>query len=351
MADLKAGLAYPSETVARYLADGSWNDETPQHWLAEWAESRPDAPAAIGTERTLNYGELHERALRFANGLLKVGLRKGDRVGVQLPNLPEFLIAYHGIQMMGAVITLLHMPYREGELAPLLNHGEVGAVICHGGLGGYDAPGTMLALKDRVPTLRTVIVQGGEAPVGTVAFDELFARADPIPEPPVASDPAVLAFTSGTSAAPKAAVHANRSLACSHRALSVDCGLGPDDVVLSAPPFTHIYGLCVANIALTCRGGKRPHGTLFAAGFRRGDCALPAHRHVLRPCPRPRLHQGRALCGRHVGFASACRLRRLRLPGRTRHHDGRAVPKRHGLSDVGHDRDADAVRQSPRRAA
>jgi len=250
MADLRAGLAYPAEMVARFLADGSWNDETPQHWLADWAKSRPDAPAAIGPERTLSYGELHDQALRFANGLLQAGLRKGDRIGVQLPNLPEFLIAYHGIQMMGAVITLLHMPYREEELAPLMNHGGVGAVICYGGLANYDAAGTMLALKDRVPTLQVVIVQGGKAPAGTIAFDTLFAEADPIADGPLASDPAVLAFTSGTSASPKAAVHANRTLACSHRALAVDCGLGPDDVVLSAPPFTHIYGLNVANIAL-----------------------------------------------------------------------------------------------------
>jgi len=250
MVDLRAGLNYPPETVARYLADGSWTDETPQHWLAELAGTRPDAPAAIGLSRTLGYRELHTQALGFANGLLAAGLRKGDRIGVQLPNLPAFLVAYHGIQMMGGVIALLHMPYRAGELAPLMSHGGVQAVICHAGLPGYDAAGAMLGLMDTVATLHTVIVQGGPAPAGALAFDDLLAAPEPIADPPDAADPAVLAFTSGTSAAPKAAVHANRTLACSHRALAVDCGLGPDDVVLSAPPFTHIYGLNVANIAL-----------------------------------------------------------------------------------------------------
>lgn len=256
MVDLRQGLAYPPDTVARYLADGAWNDETPQQWLADWAESRPDAPAAIGIERTLTYRELHSEALRFANGLLAAGLRKGDTVGVQLPNLPEFLVAYHGIQMLGGVITLLHMPYRAGELEPLLTHGGVQAVICHGGLANYDAAGTMLALKDAVPTLKTVIVQGGAAPAGTIDFDEMFGGPEPIADPPAASDPAVLAFTSGTSASPKAVIHSNRTLACSHRALSVDCGLGADDVVLSAPPFTHIYGLNVANITLRAGGAS-----------------------------------------------------------------------------------------------
>jgi cyclohexanecarboxylate-CoA ligase len=250
MVDLRAGLNYPPETVARYRADGSWTDETPQDWLAELARTRPDAPAAIGLSHTLSYRDLHDQALGFANGLLAAGLAKGDRIGVQLPNLPEFLVAYHGIQLMGGVIALLHMPYRAGELAPLLNHGGVQAVICHAGLPNYDAASTMLGLKNKVPTLETVIVQGGEAVAGTLAFDDLIAAPAPIADPPDAADPAVLAFTSGTSASPKAVVHANRTMACSHRALAVDCGLGPDDVVLSAPPFTHIYGLNVANITL-----------------------------------------------------------------------------------------------------
>jgi cyclohexanecarboxylate-CoA ligase len=250
MVDLRSALNYPPDAVARYLADGSWTDETPQHWLAELAEARPDAPAALGVDRTLGYRALYDQALGFANGLLAAGLEKGDPIGVQLPNLPDFLIAYHGIQLMGGVMVMLHMPYRAGELAPLMNHGGLRAIICHAGLPSYDAAGTMLGLKDQVPTLETVIVQGGEAPAGTLAFDDLVAAPDPIADPPAAADPAVLAFTSGTSAAPKAAVHAYRTLACNHRTYAAACDLGPQDVVVSAPPFTHIYGICVANITL-----------------------------------------------------------------------------------------------------
>lgn len=249
MPSLKEGAAYPQAVLDRYIAEGHWNDETPQHWLADWAARQPDAPAIIAPGRQLSYGELYEQAGRVAAGLVDLGLRRGDAIGIQLPNIPEFLIAYHGVQMMGGVLTLLHMPYRAGELAPLLNHGGVKAVICHAASPNYDAPTTMVGLRNQVPSLDQIIVCG-DGPADTYSFASLEDfRAHEI-EGPAASDPAVLAFTSGTSSAPKAVVHPYWTMACNHRIYAEEFGIRRDDVVLSAPPFSHIYGLCVANIIL-----------------------------------------------------------------------------------------------------
>jgi cyclohexanecarboxylate-CoA ligase len=249
MPDLTQGVAYPPANVDRYLAEGHWTDETPQQWLADWADQQPDAPAIIAPGRRLTYAELYEQARRVAAGLIDLGLTPGDAVGIQLPNISEFLIAYHGVQMMGGVLTLLHMPYRAGELAPLLNHGGVKAVICHGALPSYDAPATMAGLRGQVASLDHIIISG-DGPAGTTSFSDL-ERATPrdLP-PPATADPAVLAFTSGTSSAPKAVVHPYRTMACNHKIYATAFGIRADDVVLSAPPFSHIYGLCVANIIL-----------------------------------------------------------------------------------------------------
>jgi len=113
----------------------------------------------------------------------------------------------------------------------------------------------MQGLKATVPTLETIFVAGGPAPAGTIAIDDLL-RANPteIKEAPAANDPCVLAFTSGTSAKPKAVVHSFRTLAASHRLLSADCGIRQSDRVLSAASFTHIYGMCIAGIALYAGG-------------------------------------------------------------------------------------------------
>ena len=249
MPDLTQGVTYPQADVDRFLAEGNWTDETPQQWLASWAERSPDALAVIAPDRRLSYADLYDQARRMAAGLRDLGLVPGDAIGIQLPNIPEFLIAYHGVQMMGGVLTLLHMPYRTGELAPLLNHGGVRGVICHAALPNYDAPATFLGLRPDVPSLEHVIVCGG-APAGTTDFEALIDTPARDVAPPEPSAPAVLAFTSGTSSAPKAVVHPYRTMACNHKIYAAEFGLHGEDVVLSAPPFSHIYGLCVANIIL-----------------------------------------------------------------------------------------------------
>ncbi|MGE0737268.1 MAG: class I adenylate-forming enzyme family protein [Alphaproteobacteria bacterium] len=246
MSDLTTAVAYPAEMAAQYRAAGYWTDETPQQWLAHWAAKQPAALAGIGAGPPLTYGSLYDQARRVAAGLLKLGFRKGDAIGIQLPNSPELMIAFHGIQLMGGVVCMLHMPYREMELAPMLKHAGARAVFCHNALESYDAAACMLSLAKSVPSLETVIVAVGEAPPGTVAFADLVA-GEPveIADPPQAADPAVIAFTSGTTASPKAVVHPHYTLAASARISVGDTGWTSRDVVLCAPAFTHAFGLTV----------------------------------------------------------------------------------------------------------
>ena len=253
MANLRESVQYPAGYAERWLREGVWAAERPFEWLAKWAAEIPDHPAIVGPGVEVSYAEFNDGVLRCAAGFDAAGIRGGDTVGLQLPNVPEILIAWHALHRLGAVPTLLHMPYREGELAPLMNHGGVKAVVCWNGMRNYDAPTTMSALRQRVSSLGEIYVLGGDAPPGTVAFDELLAHAPRAIAKPSADAPCLLAFTSGTSAAPKAVVHPFHTLAATHRAMSARCGLSQEDRVLSAPPFTHAYGICVAG--LTLHGG------------------------------------------------------------------------------------------------
>src|SRR5438067_13851073 len=107
---------------------------------------------------------------------------------------------------------MLPMPYRRKELEPLLAHGQAKGIVCLAGLEGYDIAAVMEDVRAAVPPLEAVIAFGDTTPAGSVAFDRLAAAAiGSIPDPPNADDPAVLTFTSGTSAAPKAIVHAHRT--------------------------------------------------------------------------------------------------------------------------------------------
>jgi cyclohexanecarboxylate-CoA ligase len=229
----------------------------PHRWVADWAARAPDAPAAIGPDRTLTYAELHESAQRFASGLVDLGFRRGDVIGLQLPNCPEFLTALLGIQTMGAVPCMLPMPYRRKELEPLLAHGRAKGIICLAGLEGYDIGAVMEELRAAVPTLETVIALGNTTPVGSVPFGRLAAaEIRSIPDPPDADDPGVLAFTSGTSAAPKAIVHAHRTFSGACQALRDNIVTASSDVVMSAPAYSHAFGLLVLVTTIAARAAS-----------------------------------------------------------------------------------------------
>ena len=246
MADLKSALAYPPVRTQRFLENGDWSDTMPSQWLAEWAHKAPDRPAALAPGGGLSFAELDDGVRRFASGLLAQGFKRGDVIGVQLPNVPAIVIAICGIQAMGGVPALLHMPYRGGELEPLLRHVDARGVVCLAGLEGYDAPALMAEMQIAVPSLEHVIVVGAAAPAGMLAFDDLKAHEPgDIPDPPEPDDPAVVMFTSGTTSAPKAVVHPYRTLVLD----GISCGRGfhidAEQTVLCAPAFTHAFGLIV----------------------------------------------------------------------------------------------------------
>ena len=256
MTGLHEAVRHDQELVRRFVAEGYWSNDRVTDWLEDWAERTPDKVAIVSLAGQSTYAEVWQVSLKLANALLGLGLRKGDVVALQLPNIPEFLFAYYATQLIGGVTCLIHMPYRSSEIEPMLGHGDARAVICNTVMGNYDAPATMLELKRRLPQLEHVIVADGPAPEGALALAELIESGTDaaITDPPLAADPSILAFTSGTSASPKAIVHSHLTFSCSNHTCAETCGLGADDVVMSGPPFTHIYGLCCANIILYAGG-------------------------------------------------------------------------------------------------
>lgn len=241
-----------SPAAEAYRRLGIWKDETVTDWLRKWAVATPDAPAVRFEGGDVSYGEIWNGSLRLANELLRLGLRKGDVVAIQLPNVPDFMTIYFAVTMMGGVVSTLHTPYRGGEMAPLLRHAGARAVVCGPASESYDAPSTMLGLREKLPALDHVIVAGPNAPAGTLALTTLIANGttSPVADPPDADDPAILCFTSGTSASPKAVVHSYRTLLSNNRIAAPIYELTADDVVLGGPPFTHAFGICVLNFTV-----------------------------------------------------------------------------------------------------
>ena len=233
-----------AETFARF-----WRQETLRDWMDSHAAQRPDKIAIVGPGGPVTYAELHARAIGFAATLRKLGIGRGDTVAVQLPNTVEFLVTYLATGYAGAALQTLHMPYRAAEIEPLLLHGNAKAVICLAQGKDFNPAESILAMQPRLPALKVVIAAGANAPLDALPF-KAEPSGDDIGIRPDAADTFVLLYTSGTVAAPKGVPTPYRKFLANARLSAPELGIGESSVLLSAAPFTHLYGLFTVNLAL-----------------------------------------------------------------------------------------------------
>ena len=242
---LRSVLRFDEAQAVEFVARGWWREDTLSQWLARHALERPAAPALVHAGAVVSWKVLAERVERFAAGLHAAGVSAGDVVAVQLPNIPEFVVAYLAVCRLGAVMSTIHMPYRGSEFETLLRHSRARAIVCLSQAKDWSPAEAALELKASIPTLRAVIALG--APLaGALAFPELAATAPDRLAPvagPLAGDPMLLLYTSGTTAAPKAVPHTYQTLLSNARLGAPEHGIGPDSRVLSAAPFSHLFGL------------------------------------------------------------------------------------------------------------
>lgn len=226
--------------------------ETLRDCVSRRARAAPAQPAVTGAG-SLTYAELHARALALAAGFRKLDLGPGDIVAAQLPNSTEFLTCYLAAGYIGATLQTIHMPYRGAEVETLLAHSGAKAVLCLAQGKDVSPAAIILSRRAKLPQLRHLIAIGPDAPEGTLAFSAIAgAHGDEAALPnAAASDRFLLLYTSGTTAAPKGVpVDYARFLfnaAQSARELEIDSGA----ILLSAAPYTHLYGLFTVNLALT----------------------------------------------------------------------------------------------------
>lgn len=275
---LRDAMRFDGDRAALYLERGWWSPaDTLSQWLARAAAKTPDAPAIIGGGQTLSYRGLAERVAALAGGLKALGLGSGDVVAVQLPNRMEYLVGYLAIGAIGGVMTTLYMPYRAAEMETLLAHSRARAFIGLDAMGGFRPARTVLDLRSRTGGSPEHVIVLGEASDGTGGFadsakspDETHAFSDPAEAPdgarpladlaeapphdlsdgPVAADPFLLLYTSGTSSRPKGVPLAYQGILGNARLGVPEHGITPGDRILSAAPFGHLYGLYSFHLAL-----------------------------------------------------------------------------------------------------
>jgi len=253
---IRHALQFSPEHVRHQTSSGRWNDETVTTYLRAWAAKTPDAVMAQAPGYpSLTFAQALEQSERLAAALAARGIRRGDVIMVQLPSGPDALIAYYAAARLGAVLSTLHMPYGPVEAEPLLRHARARAVICGAATDKLDPPALYQALQPALPKLDHVI-SAGPARAGVLSLADLIAAGDraALPPEPSAEDPVLMCYTSGTSAAPKAVPHSTHSMLANPRGCAPIYRIAPGDRVLSAPPFSHAFGVYIANLTLMCGG-------------------------------------------------------------------------------------------------
>ena len=160
--------------VGYFRVRGWWRDETLSDWLERCRDNAPDRAALLGFDGPLTYAAFAERIRHFAAGLADAGIGRGDVVIVQLPNLPEFLIAWLAINALGAVMQTVHMPYGIRDLEHRIAHAGAKACIALARLKDRSPAAELASLRGRFPALQVVVAVGGDVP-GAVSFAELLA--------------------------------------------------------------------------------------------------------------------------------------------------------------------------------
>jgi long-chain acyl-CoA synthetase len=208
--------------------------------LRETATALPDHAALTFEGGSMSYRELDEYSDACAEGLIRRGLRPGDTVGLQLPNVPAFPIAYFGILKAGGVVVPLNVLLTQPEIAYHLGDAGAQMLITWAGVAEQAVKG---AADAGVPT---VVVAGAPASVGGVAFDELLAA--PSGSRPMvacdANDTAVIIYTSGTTGRPKGAELTHIQLYMQADLPARAVGVSSDDVILTVLPLFHVFALC-----------------------------------------------------------------------------------------------------------
>ncbi|MFJ7586463.1 AMP-binding protein [Streptomyces sp. NPDC097617] len=250
---------WPEAFVDRYWAAGHWRGNTLDNLLRGWARHNGPRTALVHGCTRITYGQLNRRVDRMAAGFRLRGLRPGQRVVVQLPNVPEFVITVFALMRMGAVPVLCPVTHRAAEVSRLV---RVSQAVGHVGPPthqGFDLTAMAAEIAAQGPFLRRVFTleaPGEASPYGGFTIDAAgchyypLASIDSPPERPLpqsADQVAFLLLSGGTDAEPVLVPRTHNDYAYQVRAAADLVSLTEKDVYLAALP-------AESNFALGCPG-------------------------------------------------------------------------------------------------
>ncbi|MCP4306052.1 MAG: AMP-binding protein [bacterium] len=226
--------------------------------LARTVAQYPDSEALVVPyqEVRLTYAQFAVEVHRVAKGLLALGVRQGDRIGIWSPNNAEWVLIQYATAQIGAILVNINPAYRTSELEYALNQSECRFLISAPKFLSSDYRKMVTEVATAVPTLeRTLYLESDD-------WDELLAGAESVSQADLDTaaaalrpdDPINIQYTSGTTGFPKGATLSHVNILNNGYFTGEMCRYTSDDRVCVPVPFYHCFGMVLGNIACTTHG-------------------------------------------------------------------------------------------------
>ena len=259
---LQGSVDWPEAAAARYRREGHRDGTRLFDVLSRAAQAGPDKTALVFNDQRISYADLQRDALRLACRLLALGIAALDRVVVQLPNIPEFVVIYFALVRIGAIPVMALRAHRHAELRHFLAASGAKAYVIPDRIGGFDYRVMAEALRGDAPGLHHVIVVG-EALDNQHAFAALMneepseaesqALAATLPDP---AEVATMLLSGGTTSMSKLIPRTHQDYVLNARLCAQAAGFDADTVFMAILPLGHNYNLASPGLlgTFSCGG-------------------------------------------------------------------------------------------------
>jgi len=219
---------------------------SPISFLDRSADVYPNKPALIHGDITYTYRDFYNRVNKLAGALLKEGIKKGDRVGFLVPNIPAMFEGHYGPLKIGAVLVAINTRLSAREVSYILNHSGAKVLV-------FDSEYAELInqIKNELPEITSFVQVADTFPKSSLVegpeYEEFLNSADPgehrIPLESE-SDPVTINYTSGTTGMPKGVLYHSRGAYLSALGEVVESGMNQESIYLWTLPMFHCNGWC-----------------------------------------------------------------------------------------------------------
>ncbi len=224
------------------------------------AQPSPSAsPCLIDRDQPIDRQTLSTQAQHLARALIDLGVHRGDRVAIWLPNVPAWLAMFFACARIGAIAVAVNTRFRSNELVDILGRSGCKVLVYWPGFDRVDFNHTLNACDaNALPALSCCIAytEGESVPKYVLgkpvhAYPTLLQSAPLFEDQGNADCPCVIFTTSGTTKAPKFVLHTQRSMLTHARDVAQGFGLHAHSLLYLAPPLCGVFGLCSVLAALS----------------------------------------------------------------------------------------------------